>query len=99
VVAGDDARRFVLTFRAIAAASKLAWTSVAVDVQGTLDRIDRVTRFTAFTIDVKLDLPPGVGDEQAHRLLVKAEETCLITRSLNAPVDLRIDVRVAEPVA
>jgi organic hydroperoxide reductase OsmC/OhrA len=99
MLVGTVANCFVLTFRAIAAASKLAWTSVAVDVQGTLDRIDRVTRFTAFTIDVKLDLPPGVGDEQAHRLLVKAEETCLITRSLNAPVDLRIDVRVAEPVA
>ena len=41
---------FVLTFRAVAAASKLAWASLSCSVTGTLDRVERVTRFTAFEV-------------------------------------------------
>src|SRR4051812_31810417 len=37
---------FVLTFRAIARASKVAWTALECEVIGTLDRVDRVTQFT-----------------------------------------------------
>jgi organic hydroperoxide reductase OsmC/OhrA len=37
---------FLLTFRAVARASKLSWASLRCDVTGTLDRIDRVTQFT-----------------------------------------------------
>jgi peroxiredoxin-like protein len=99
MLVGAVANCFVLTFRAIANASKFQWTSMAVDVAGTLDRIDRVTRFTAFTIRATLDVPSGVHEDQARRLLVKAEETCLITRSLTAPVDLQVDIRVAQPVS
>ncbi|MEZ5320163.1 MAG: OsmC family protein, partial [Vicinamibacterales bacterium] len=50
MLVGTVANCFVLTFRAIASASKMPWTSLTVDVDGTLDRVDRVTRFTAFTI-------------------------------------------------
>jgi len=99
MLVGTVANCFVLTFRAIASASKLQWSSLAVDVDGTLDRIDRVTRFTALTIRATLDLPAGGHDDQARRLLTKAEETCLITRSLTAAVDLQIDIRSAQPVS
>jgi organic hydroperoxide reductase OsmC/OhrA len=90
---------FALTFRGIAAASKFQWSSLAVDVTGTLDRVERVTRFTAFAIHAVLDVPAGANADQARRLLAKAEETCLVTRSLSAAVNLRLDVRVAELVA
>jgi peroxiredoxin-like protein len=83
---------FVLTFRAIARASKLAWRSLSCDVEGTLDRVERVTRFTRFEIRASLDVPAETSEERARRLLEKAEEACLITSSLSAPVHLTIDV-------
>lgn len=88
----------ILTFRAIARMSKLSWTSLDCEVTGILNRIDRVTQFTAFDIALRLELPPGANEEQGHRLLVKAEETCLITRSLRSEVNLDIDVKVGAAV-
>src|SRR5271169_4961790 len=41
---------FVLTFRAVAQASKVSWAALQCDVCGTLDRVDRVTLFTHFDI-------------------------------------------------
>ena len=35
---------FILTFRAIARASKFDWTSIECTVDGTLERVDKVTQ-------------------------------------------------------
>ena len=86
---------FILTFRAIARASKLTWTSLECHVTGTLDRNERTTRFTRFDVHAELTLPPTANVEQAQRLMEKAERNCLITSSLNADVNLSIDVRVS----
>lgn len=83
---------FVLTFRAIARASSLAWTDLRCEAVGELDRIERITRFTGVTIRAVLSLP-GDGDaSKAKRLLEKAEKTCLITNSLACPVTLEASV-------
>jgi organic hydroperoxide reductase OsmC/OhrA len=87
---------FVLTFRAIAAASKLPWTSLACDVAGTVDRVDRVTQFTRFDMRARLRIPPGSNAEQALRLMHKAEQTCLVTNSLKATFHLDATVEVDE---
>jgi organic hydroperoxide reductase OsmC/OhrA len=79
---------FVLTFRAVARASKLPWTSLACDASGTLDRIDRVTHFTAFEIRAHLVVPEGADPDQARRALDKAEHSCLIANSLKAAIHL-----------
>jgi len=89
---------FILTFRSVARASKLAWTSLNCDVLGTLDRIDRVTQFTHFDLRARLTLPPGADASQARRLLERAEGNCLIANSLKASVHLESSVEVAEPV-
>jgi peroxiredoxin-like protein len=86
---------FVLTFKAIARASKLDWSSVACNVEGALDREDKVTRFVSLRIHAVLDVPAGTEESRALRLLEKAEESCLITRSLTAPATLDAEVRVA----
>ncbi len=86
---------FVLTFKAIARASKLDWSSLACDVEGVLDRTDGVTRFSSFHIRAVLDVPPGTDEARARRLLDKAEENCLVTRSLTASPTLDVEVRVA----
>jgi organic hydroperoxide reductase OsmC/OhrA len=83
---------FVLTFRAIASASKLPWLSLRCDVEGTLDRVERVTQFTGFQIRASLRVPPGTNEEQARRLLARAEQTCLITNSLKGACHLEAEV-------
>lgn len=83
---------FVLGFRAIASASKFAWTSLDARTDGTLDRIEGKMRFTAFTTHAKLVLPAGADLERAKKLLEKAEQTCLIANSLNAERHLTMDV-------
>ena len=79
---------FILSFRAIARASKLSWTSLRCEVDGTLERKERVTKFTEFSVHATLSVPPGTKEERAHRLLEKAEESCLITNSLSASTHL-----------
>jgi organic hydroperoxide reductase OsmC/OhrA len=86
---------FVLTFRAVARASRLEWTHLTCHTEGTLERIDAVTRFSGFRIEARLVLPAGGNAETGTRLLDKAEKTCLVTNSLVAPVALTCDVRSA----
>ena len=73
---------YILTFRAVARASKFDWVALSCDVEGTLDRVDRVTQFTACTLRVRLKVGEGTDEEQAYRLLRKAEQGCLVTNSL-----------------
>jgi organic hydroperoxide reductase OsmC/OhrA len=87
---------FVLTFKAIARASKFDWLSVECDVEGVLDREDKVTRFVSFRIKAVLDVPAAADEARALRLLEKAEQNCLITRSLTAAATLDAEVRVAD---
>lgn len=85
---------FALTFRALAEASRLEWTGLRCHAEGTLDRVDRVTRFVEMKLSAELRLPAGGKTEIARRLLEKAERQCLVTRSLDLTVTL--DARVTE---
>ena len=85
---------FILSFKAIARASKLEWTSLSCDVDGVLERVDRVTRFTAFHIRATLEIPESTRTEKAERLMAMAEKSCLITNSLIADSNLETEVRV-----
>ncbi len=84
---------FVLSFRAIARAARLEWEDLACDVVGKLDRVEGVTRFTAFNVTARLSLPAGTDEKKAVKLMEKAERTCLITNSLTAPSHLTCEVR------
>jgi len=86
---------FILTFRAVARASKLPWTSLRCEITGTLDRIERTTQFTGFELTAHLDVPAGTSVEQARHALEKAEHNCLVSNSLKAAVHLQTDVQVA----
>jgi peroxiredoxin-like protein len=87
---------FVLTFRAIARASKLPWSALRCDVEGTLDRLDGVAQFTAFLIRASLQVPAGTREELALRLLERAEKSCLITNSLKGTARLEAKVEAAQ---
>lgn len=90
---------FVLTFRSIATLSKLSWTTLTCTASGTLDRVDRATQFTGFSVSVSLEIPDGTKEDDATRLLRRAEQVCLIANSLKAPCQLDVDVRVAQQAA
>ena len=87
----------ILTFRAVARASGFTWTSLECDVTGTLDRIERTTRFVAFEVRARLRVPSGTDPDRARQVLQKAERSCLISNSLNAAIHLipTIDVAAA----
>ena len=85
---------FVLTFRAIAGVSRFPWLSLSCDVKGTVDRVDRVTQFTELTVNARLRIPAGGNEEQARRLLAKAEDTCLVTNSLKVRPQLETAVDI-----
>ncbi len=86
---------FVLTFKAIARASKAEWVSLSCEVDGTLDRVDKVTQFTEFNLRVDLSIPQGADEQKAIRLLEKSEQVCLITNSLKSESHLQANVRIA----
>lgn len=92
LLVGAIADCFAITFRGIARASKLAWSDVAFDVIGTLDRVDGLMRFTQIDIHARVTLPDEAEPHLAHRVLDKVKRSCLITNSLTAVVDLHATI-------
>ena len=64
-----------------------------------LDRVDRVTKFTRFDVEARLEIPDGSDEARAQRLLEKAEAICLITNSLSAEAHLETTITTATPAA
>lgn len=83
---------FVLTFRAYAAAGKLAWTALDCRVDAVLDRLDGVAQFTRFVTHARLTAAPGADEAKARALLAKAEERCLVANSLKGARELEIEI-------
>ena len=96
LLVGALADCFILTFRAIARASRLEWIGLRCEVEGTLDRVDRATQFTQFELHAHLQIPEGANQDLATRALEKAEHACLISNSLKAPIVLTTRVEVDE---
>jgi organic hydroperoxide reductase OsmC/OhrA len=82
----------ILTFRAVARASKLSWLDLECSAEGVLDRVDGASRFTEMRLHARLTLPAGGDVERGKHLLEKAEKGCLITNSLKAEPTLTADV-------
>jgi len=83
---------FILTFRAVASASKLEWSHLTCSVDGRLERSEGVMRFTGFATRARLTVPGGSDVASAHALLEKAEQKCLVANSLNAARTLEAEV-------
>lgn len=83
---------FLLSFRAIANASKFAWVNLEATTRGTLDRADGKMRFTRFDTHAKLHVHTGADVERAKKLLEKAEATCLVANSLTSERHLTMEV-------
>ena len=87
---------FILTFRAVAQASKLEWHDLEVSATGTLDKVERKMMFTAFNIKATLGVPEGTDPAKAQRAMERAEANCMITASLSAETHLEAEVVVGD---
>lgn len=86
---------FLFTLRAVAQASRIAFTAVSASAEGTVDRQEGVLRFTAIVLRARLIVPSGTDRERALRVMEKSEKACLVTASLGTPVRLEAEVVVA----
>jgi len=85
---------FVLSFRAVARATKLDWQAVEASVEGKLDRIEGKSRFTEIVVRATLRVPAGTDHQRAEKLMEKAEQVCLISNSLLA--ERRLEATVVD---
>lgn len=94
LLVGAVADCYLLTFEALARRSKLPYRSIRCGARGTLDKSDGRLRFVSFELQVELQLEEGADRAKAERLLHKAEQHCLVSASLTAPVNLRFEITV-----
>ncbi|MBL4622734.1 MAG: OsmC family protein [Immundisolibacteraceae bacterium] len=85
----------VLSFRAIAGASRYEWNSIECDARGVLDQVDRKIQITTIENLVTLVVPAGSDAAKAEKLLEKAEQACFISNSLTAEVQLKCEIVIA----
>lgn len=78
----------VLSFRAVASASRLEWQNLNVACTGQLDKVDRVVKFTQVDITAELTVLSADDLEKGKKLLEKAEATCFISNTLTAEIHL-----------
>lgn len=83
---------FILTFRSIARAARFEWLGVECRVDGVLDRVSGVARFTRFSTSARLTVAPGSDGDKARTLLERAEKLCLISNSLSGERHLELEI-------
>jgi len=83
---------FILTFRAIARASKFEWFDLKCEVDGKLEKFNGITRFTFLNLKATVKVPEDTRKAKANRLLQLAENNCLITNSMSADIHLETTV-------
>lgn len=89
---------YVVTLYAIAELSKLEFLGLELSVEGKLGKPEGKLRFTEILMRPTLTVVRMEDRERASRLLEKAEQGCLIARSLACPVTMEPVVRHAEAV-
>ena len=83
---------FVLSFKAVANASKFPWKSIDCESIGKLEKVGRPMQFTEITTKVRLVIDDPDSQEKALKLLKKSEAICVVTNSLNAELKLECDI-------
>ena len=83
---------FLLTFRAVAAASHIEFASLAVEGEGTVDRGQRGMRFTEIVLRPRVVVRADVDPVRVQRALEKAERACLVSASLDVPIRLEPEI-------
>ncbi|MFZ1881944.1 MAG: OsmC family protein [Gaiellaceae bacterium] len=88
-----------VTFTGLADRAGLAYSSLKVDADGVASmRTDGCFGFTRLLLRLQVETTDVGGDAQARELAQKAEETCLVSASLDLPVETVIQVTGAAVV-
>ncbi|WP_166424536.1 OsmC family protein [Paraglaciecola sp. 20A4] len=82
----------ILSFRAIARASKLEWISIECESVGELNKVEHKVQFTHVISKVKLLIPANENSEKAEKLLMKAEGSCLVNNSLSCETHIECEI-------
>ena|SRR5579885_2963215 len=99
LLAAAVANCFVLTFRSVTRAARFEWIALECRAEGTLDRAEGQSRFTAFATTARLTVSAGADVTKARRLLEQAERACLVANSLRAERALSTEVVTEESTA
>jgi organic hydroperoxide reductase OsmC/OhrA len=101
LLAASVADCYILSFRAVARASKLEWSNLTVDVEAVLDRVEGVTRFVRFVVRPHLSIATAERETLARTVMDKAKRACLVTNSLTGECELvpTLTVTQSAPVA
>ena len=86
---------FLFTLRAVAQASKLEFTDLELDAEGTVNRQDGATRFTEIVLRPRLTVPSGTNRERALQVLERSKTTCLVSASLSTPIRVEPELNEA----
>ena len=86
---------FLFTLRAVAQLSKLEFLALELDAEGTVDRQDRLTRFTEIVLRATLTVPEGTDHARAVPALEKTKSACLVSASMSTPIRLVAQIRDA----
>jgi organic hydroperoxide reductase OsmC/OhrA len=82
-----------VTFTGLAARDGLAYTGLTVEGDGVAGmREDGRFGFNQLTLKITIETDPA-DTQQARDLAQKAEDTCLVSASLNLPVETLIEVK------
>jgi len=84
---------FLFTLRAVACASKLEFQALELDIHGTVDRQDGITRFTEIVLRPRLMVAAGADRARAASVLEKSEKTCLVSASLSTTIRLEPEIK------
>jgi peroxiredoxin-like protein len=84
---------YALSFRVLAANSKVGFRELTCRAEGLVDRADGKIRFTQIALAVEVALAADANPERAQRLLERAKDVCIVSNSLSVPV--RLDARIA----
>jgi peroxiredoxin-like protein len=90
---------WMTTFLAIAELSKLEVVDVTLAGEGFLERGEgRRFSIPRITLAPRVVIRREEDREKAHRLILKAEEACLIARSMRSEITLESEVEIAQTV-
>jgi peroxiredoxin-like protein len=80
------------TFLAIAESSKLEYTEYSSQAEGTLEKTDQGYMVTEIVIRPRLVIRDSAALDRARRIMEKAEQHCLISKSMKTRVRVEADV-------
>lgn len=86
---------FMTSFSAVAHYSKLEYKGLRIESSGIMSKVDGKFVMSKIVLKPVLTIEDETKEKKAYRLLEKAEQICLITRSIKSDVVCEPDVQIS----